>query len=490
VSFRPWSLSQADAPMSARSGAEDERGDGLNLMSEIEVADGGDFAEMYKDWQGGAKDWHLEGFEFAVESAKETQDLVQYMENPLIMGEDGDLQNSLVMQAITACCGSPDEIEGVHGFIVEVLHEAEEWAPVCKAVFGVIGACLVASGRGMANDVERKLFYERMVSLGRTLMQVRDTFAHNPPPQMDGLLMTLKTALNWIETFDGRGWFMKALKSSSDKEALQNFNHAITAHCTDMSLSLQATAHRDEHMVLREMAGALMNEIHDIKRVAKQQLTACAQPVRVIQSARCDEGSGGGRDEVLAVGIAAAADERTALLERRLEAMSLQQAEQTRLLQRMLQQQSPQHPPDPAVAPPAPRTACMRGEESAGVREVQGREDELGRVGAGRVSGTSTSPGLKPRSLNRSSWPRSRINDGESSGEVMGADEAGAVPLSCGLAPATFPPLPPPPVAAQISPPLLSLNPGPPPPPLGAPHSPGAATHANPGSPPEELFSK
>ena len=496
VSFRPWSLSQADAPLSARLGAEGQemsRRDGLNLVSEIEVADGGDFAEMYKDWQGGAKDWHLEAFEFGVETAKESQELVKYMENPLIMGEGDDLQNSLVMQAITACCNSPSEVEGVHGFIVEVLHEAEEWAPVCKAVFGVIGACLVASGRGMANDVERKLFYERMVSLARTLMQVRDTFAHNPPPQMEGLLMTLKTALNWIETFDGRGWFMKALKSASDKEALQNFNHAITAHCTDMSLSLQATAHRDEHMVLREMAGALMNEIQDIKRVAKQQLSACAQPVRVIQSSRCDEGGGGGEDEEkLAGGVAAVADERTALLEKRLEVMSLQQAEQTRLLQRMLLQQSLQHPPDPAPEPPAPRAACVRAEESASGKEVQGHGDELGRAGtlAGGVRGSSSSPSLKPRSLTRSSWPRSRHDDGVMSGEVAGAGEAGAVPLSCGPVPSTFSPLPPPPSSAQSSPPLLSLNPGPPPPPLGAPHSPGAATHANPGSPPEELFSK
>ena len=158
--------------------------------------------------------------------------------------------------------------------MAEVLHEVEEWAPVCKAVFGVIGACLVASGRGKANEAERRRFYERMVSLGKTLMQVRGSFAHNPPPQMEDLLTTLKSALVWIETFDGRGWFMRALKSSADKDALKSFNDSITALCSDMSISLQAAAHRDEHMVLRHMTGVLMHEMrklsHEVRSVGHQ----------------------------------------------------------------------------------------------------------------------------------------------------------------------------------------------------------------------------
>ena len=535
--LRPLSQLQTDGPMMVKGTGEGEehQADGLSLVSEIETRDGGEFAEMYKDWQGGAKDWQIEGYELAVETAKETQDLALYMKNPIIMGDDNaDLQNSLVMQAITACCGSPDEVEGVHGFIVEVLHEAEEWAPVCKAVFGVIGACLVASGRGMANDVERKLFYERMVSLGRTLMQVRETFAHNAPPQMEGLLMTLKTALGWIETFDGRGWFMKALKSASDKEALQNFNHAITAHVSDMSLSLQATAHRDEHMVLREMAGALMHEIHDIKRVAVQQLRANSQPLRKVQSADSDKGSCRGEDNGAALSLqgvhvdessrASSAEDRTVLLEKRLQEVSLQQAEQTRLLQQFLQRL-----PDPALQPSA-GGGTQAGGDLSGVHcanaSVCGEEFGVD-IGCGdRVTepkpsveaGASpvTSPGLKPRSLNRSSRPRSRIvgddqdaaqdgagcgdakSDGREAGAALRAAPSSSAEPSSSI-PSSFSPLPPAPLVLPVSShkctvsrlqSAVVLNPGLPPQPLGAPASPGCATQENPSSPPEELFGK
>ena len=219
-------------------------------------------------------EWVDEGVEVAHYGAIAAGSLAEYMSDPLHPDQLA-VQDNLVMEALTACCGTAGEVEGMHGFMAEVLHEVEEWAPVCRAVFGVIGACLVATGRGKANETERRRFHERMVSLAKTLMQVRGTFAHNPPPQMEGLLITLKGALVWMETFDGRGWFMRALKSSADKEALKSFNDSITALCSDMSISLQAAAHRDEHMVLRQMTGVLMHEMrrisHEVRHVAHSQ---------------------------------------------------------------------------------------------------------------------------------------------------------------------------------------------------------------------------
>ena len=89
---------------------------------------------------------------------------------------------------------------------------------MCRAVFGVIGACLVASGRGKANEVERQRFHQRMVSLGRTLMQVRDTFAHNPPPQMEGLLVTLKR-----QNFSEVNFLLNLLHNLTKALTIENF---------------------------------------------------------------------------------------------------------------------------------------------------------------------------------------------------------------------------------------------------------------------------
>ena len=192
--------------------------------------------------------WEEEAIDLAKEGAVSATAVAEYMHDP-VNPKQLHLQDTFVLEVVTVCCGgqAAGEIEAINQSIGEVLHEIEEWAPVCKAVFGLIGACLVASGRGKANANERLRFYERMVGLAQTLMQVRDTFCHSPPPQMEGLLRTLKRAAVWIEVFDGRNWFMRSLKSAADKEAMQAFNDEITAHCADMMVRLFSISRLTQH---------------------------------------------------------------------------------------------------------------------------------------------------------------------------------------------------------------------------------------------------
>ena len=271
LSLRPWSQSECSGLERDKGAAHGDELEAVVLGTNLEHGDHTLAPLEARD------EWVEEGVEMANYGAMAAGSLAEYMSDPLHPDQLA-VQDNLVIEALTACCSDAREVEGMHGFMAEVLHEVEEWAPVCRAVFGVIGACLVATGRGKANETERRRFHERMVSLAKTLMQVRGTFAHNPPPQMEGLLITLKGALVWMETFDGRGWFMRALKSSADKEALKSFNDSITALCSDMSISLQAAAHRDEHMVLRQMTGVLMHEMrrisHEVRHVAHSQTRA------------------------------------------------------------------------------------------------------------------------------------------------------------------------------------------------------------------------
>ena len=46
---------------------------------------------------------------------------------------------------------------------------------------------------------------------------------------------------------------MRAIKSGSDKSAFERFDTALSAHCTDMSIYLQAAAYQDEHALLRDI---------------------------------------------------------------------------------------------------------------------------------------------------------------------------------------------------------------------------------------------
>ena len=271
LSLRPWSQSECSGLERDKGAAHGDELEAVVLGTNLEHGDHTLAPLEARD------EWVEEGVEMANYGAIAAGSLAEYMSDPLHPDQLA-VQDNLVLEALTACCSDAREVEGMHGFMAEVLHEVEEWAPVCRAVFGVIGACLVATGRGKANETERRRFHERMVSLAKTLMQVRGTFAHNPPPQMEGLLITLKGALVWMETFDGRGWFMRALKSSADRDALKSFNDSITALCSDMSISLQAAAHRDEHMVLRQMTGVLMHEMrrisHEVRHVAHSQTRA------------------------------------------------------------------------------------------------------------------------------------------------------------------------------------------------------------------------
>jgi len=175
------------------------------------------------------------------------------------------------------------------------MSEVEYWAPVCTAVFGVLGAIFVASERGKSNEYNRQRFYERMVSVGRSLLEVRATFSHAPPPQMQPLLLTLESSLRFIKTFDDRSWIMRALKSGSDKAAFERFDAALTGYCSDMSISLQATAYRDEHAALREIvdriggletlarAPQLQRRIEDLARIQEEQMSQQQQLASMLQ---------------------------------------------------------------------------------------------------------------------------------------------------------------------------------------------------------------
>ncbi|EKX30758.1 hypothetical protein GUITHDRAFT_123025 [Guillardia theta CCMP2712] len=129
---------------------------------------------------------------------------------------------------------------------------------------------------------------------------------------MEALLKTLKSALAFIEVFDGRGWFMRALKSSSDKSALESFHHAITAHCTDMSLSLQVAA--DEHLILNEV----VERISWLQTLQRKMLETQSQTGKVV--------------------VDASRKVEDSDLMTKLETIAAQQAAQEELLQRLLGQ--------------------------------------------------------------------------------------------------------------------------------------------------------
>jgi len=257
---------------------------------------------------------HHDGVEFGKEVSACAEEFALYMRDPMNPSQ-AKTENNLILQAVTACSAGALEEREVHSVLSEMIHEVEEWAPVCRAVFGVIGAILVASERGKANEIERHRIYERMINLGRSLLQIRSTFRHQPPPQMEALLRTLKSALSFIEIFDGRGWFMRALKSASDKSALESFHHAISAHCTDMSLSLQATAYRDEHLILNEVVERIA-WLQALQRKVLETRTRAVQ--EVVDSSQCASGA----QELM----------------RKLETIASQQAAQEELLQRLLGQ--------------------------------------------------------------------------------------------------------------------------------------------------------
>jgi hypothetical protein len=190
-----------------------------------------------------------EGFELAVETAKLSVEAADWLRDPEHPGSAR--AHSMVVRAVEACVEGSG-VDGA-GVVTSILHEVEEWGPVCRAVFGVIGGILVASERGRANEHNRARFFERMVNLGRSLLEVRAAFVHREPPQMLPLFHTLRAALGFVQTFDARSGLMRLLKSGSDKAAFEALDRALTQHCTDMSIFLQAAAYQDEHALLREI---------------------------------------------------------------------------------------------------------------------------------------------------------------------------------------------------------------------------------------------
>ena len=160
-------------------------------------------------------------------------------------------ENMAVLAAVGACFGGDEQVVG------GILMEVDDWAPVCKGVLGLLGSVIVAVERGKSNEGNRKRFYTRLVALGRSLLDVRRVFVHAPPPQMDALLDTLKSALSFITTFDQRSWLMRALRSGSDKALFDDLDRRLSQLCTDMSISLHATAYNDEHEALREVVDKL-----------------------------------------------------------------------------------------------------------------------------------------------------------------------------------------------------------------------------------------
>ena len=380
-SLRPWSFAE-----NSGYGISEVQQHGLDLL----LTTSGTHEEHHHGEMVHMHEWHEEGAEMATETAINVRMLSEYMSDPLNPGHLA-VENNLVLEAITACCvGDAREAESVKMMAGSILQEVEEWAPVCRAVFGVLGACLVASGRGKANQVERQRFYSRMVSLGRTLMQVRETFAHNPPPQMEGLLVTLKSALEWIETFDDRGWFMRALKSSADKEALASFHHALTAHCADMSISLQATAHKDEHRMLRDMTGVLLHEMHSVSH--KVQHVAMLQHSRV----RVEHEAERSAEPYSA--------DRTALLEKKIEELQQEQAAQTQLLLQFFQ----------------------RGQIAEGGQRVEkyGLHVSLKECGKGEEEATTPSASVSSVPAARAGGSKRYEGSGEEfAGEIEGAEE-------------------------------------------------------------------
>eukprot|EP00290_Baffinella_frigidus_P042815 CAMPEP_0180293432 /NCGR_PEP_ID=MMETSP0988-20121125/17488_1 /TAXON_ID=697907 /ORGANISM="non described non described, Strain CCMP2293" /LENGTH=376 /DNA_ID=CAMNT_0022269995 /DNA_START=1 /DNA_END=1127 /DNA_ORIENTATION=- len=190
-----------------------------------------------------------EGFEIAVEFAKVSVEAAEWLRDHEHPGSART--TSMVVRAVEACVEGTGLDGG--GIVTSILQEVEEWGPVCRAVFGVIGGILVASERGKSNEHNRARFFERMVNLGRSLLEVRSAFVHREPPQMLPLFHTLRAALAFIQTFDQRSGIMRAIKSGSDKSAFEHFDRALSSHCTDMSIYLQAAAYQDEHALLRDI---------------------------------------------------------------------------------------------------------------------------------------------------------------------------------------------------------------------------------------------
>eukprot|EP00292_Cryptomonas_paramecium_P015843 CAMPEP_0113680564 /NCGR_PEP_ID=MMETSP0038_2-20120614/11405_1 /TAXON_ID=2898 /ORGANISM="Cryptomonas paramecium" /LENGTH=210 /DNA_ID=CAMNT_0000598991 /DNA_START=920 /DNA_END=1548 /DNA_ORIENTATION=- /assembly_acc=CAM_ASM_000170 len=163
---------------------------------------------------------------------------------------------SAITMAVSRIIGS-EAGPGMLGAVGEIVRESEHWAPVCIGAVALIGVVLKAVERGEENKAARQALAARLVALGRTLLAIRSTFAHRPPPQMAGLLRTLQRAVEFFAVLDSRNWAMRAIKSSSDQATLRFLEADITAYATDMALSIQVVSYQDEHMVLRDVVQRL-----------------------------------------------------------------------------------------------------------------------------------------------------------------------------------------------------------------------------------------
>jgi hypothetical protein len=156
-----------------------------------------------------------------------------------------------------------------------------------------------------------------------------------------------------------------------------------------MSISLQATAHKDEHRMLRDMTGVLLHEMHSVSHKVQHVAMLHHSRVRVEHEAERSA-------EPYSV-------DRTALLEKKLEELQQEQAAQTQLLLQFFQ----------------------RGQMAGGQRdEKYGLHVSLQEGGKGEEEATTPSASVSSMSAARAGGSKRYGGSGEEfAGGIEGAEE-------------------------------------------------------------------